>query len=252
MSGYHRRSGISINSGSNTRSSSRLHGHNNHVSSQSNASTPSGILLNRLHSLLGCLAESSKIIRKWSSSDTESHATTTNRLIESIHRIRQAVKDVEDRSVVRLHSSQQGGDSERDVLFKQRLREYQVPLDLLELMDYGHDASQDNGYNLFGLNPECFLRGLLREALRQLSGLKRRKVALEMLGNAIEEGIVERDIVKKQQSLVSVVKVNEENTKTSREQKVLKRARDEMSPSSEFVTGEDGDVEHPLSKKLAP
>lgn len=40
---------------------------------------------------------------------------------------------------------------------------------------------------------DCFSRGLLREALGQLAGLKRRKLALEMLGAAIKNGLDQRD-----------------------------------------------------------
>jgi len=43
------------------------------------------------------------------------------------------------------------------------------------------------------LLPDCFSRGLLREALGQLAGLKRRKLALEMLGAAIQTGLDQQD-----------------------------------------------------------
>jgi hypothetical protein len=39
---------------------------------------------------------------------------------------------------------------------------------------------------------DCFSRGLLREALGQLAGLKRRKLALEMLGAAVQAGLDRR------------------------------------------------------------
>ena len=39
---------------------------------------------------------------------------------------------------------------------------------------------------------DCFSRGLLREALGQLAGLKRRKLALEMLGAAVQAGLSTR------------------------------------------------------------
>jgi len=54
-----------------------------------------------------------------------------------------------------------------------------VPLDLLDLMD-----ADD-------LNPDCFIRALLGEALGQLDGLKKRMDALQMLACAIEEGAVD-------------------------------------------------------------
>ena len=40
---------------------------------------------------------------------------------------------------------------------------------------------------------DCFSRGLLKEALGQLAGLRRRKLALEMLGAAIQTGLNQRD-----------------------------------------------------------
>jgi hypothetical protein len=43
-----------------------------------------------------------------------------------------------------------------------------------------------------GFFSDCFSRGLLREALGQLAGLKRRKMALEMLGAAVQAGLNKR------------------------------------------------------------
>jgi hypothetical protein len=63
-------------------------------------------------------------------------------------------------------------------------------MDLLELLD--HNASTNANDKDFGLNPECYASGLLREAIGQLAGLKRRKKALEMLGTAIERGLAAR------------------------------------------------------------
>ena len=45
---------------------------------------------------------------------------------------------------------------------------------------------------------DCFSRGLLREALGQLAGLKRRKLALEMLGSAVQSGLNKKDAELKQ------------------------------------------------------
>ena len=63
---------------------------------------------------------------------------------------------------------------------RQALQNCKIPLDLLDLMDSS------------SLNPECFSRGMLREALGQLAGLKRRKLALELLGAAVQSGIQKR------------------------------------------------------------
>jgi hypothetical protein len=59
--------------------------------------------------------------------------------------------------------------------------EYPIPLDLLDLLDVGQPT--------FGINPQCYARGLMLEALRQLSVLERRKRALDMLARSIEGGM---------------------------------------------------------------
>ena len=43
-----------------------------------------------------------------------------------------------------------------------------------------------------GMYSDCFTRGLLLESLGQLAGLKRRKLALEMLGKAVQSGLEKR------------------------------------------------------------
>jgi len=73
-----------------------------------------------------------------------------------------------------------------DAVLKKSLQECKVPINLLDLLDHGN-----------GLNPDCFSRGLLREALGQLAGLKRRKLALEMLGAAIQAGLDKQDAGRK-------------------------------------------------------
>jgi len=136
------------------------------------------------HSLLTCLSDATKIIKKWPSSEGDNptiHYDTTTKLIESLHKVVQALKRVED---IAFPASKD--DSESDLT--KRLRQCQVPLDLLDFMDYG--GLSETG---FGLNPDCFNRGLLKEALRQLAGLRRRKSALEILGDKIESGIKKRD-----------------------------------------------------------
>lgn len=58
-----------------------------------------------------------------------------------------------------------------------------IPLDLLDLMDVGHP---------FGTNPQVYARGLMKEAVRQLEGLERRKRGLGMLAYEIERGLDQR------------------------------------------------------------
>jgi len=71
--------------------------------------------------------------------------------------------------------------------FRTSLEEnYPIPLDLLDLLDVGQPT--------FGLNPQCYARGLIVEALRQLSVLERRKRAASMLAIFIEEGLTKSDV----------------------------------------------------------
>ena len=96
-----------------------------------------------------------------------------------------------------------------------------VPVDLLELLD--HQG---------GLNPECFARGLLQEAIGQLEGLKRRKVALEGLATAVQQGL-EQKLQQQQQKQPKEEKEEEESTR--------KRQRSD---------GQDEDTAEPLAKKV--
>ena len=66
-----------------------------------------------------------------------------------------------------------------------------VPLDLLDLMDFGSSGGIGSGQ---GVHPEFFSRRLLAEASRQLAGLRRRKNALGKLGRVIGEGIKKRKV----------------------------------------------------------
>lgn len=144
------------------------------------------ILQSRLNSLLTSLADTTKVIKKWPSSDGDNgkiHIDTTTTLIESLQKVITALKRVED--------SFNDNKEQQIIELRKRLQECQIPVDLLDLMDYG--GLSDTG---FGLNPECFIQGLLREALRQLAGLRRRKNALTMLGAAIKSGIEKRDTLK--------------------------------------------------------
>jgi len=70
-----------------------------------------------------------------------------------------------------------------------------IPLDLLDLLDVVITQS-----NPFGMNPQCYARGLMKESMRQLAGLERRKRALAMLAQSIEIGM--EDVVRKQKSVV--------------------------------------------------
>lgn len=126
------------------------------------------ILQERLHKLLSRLAETIDKIKKWPEATNASiHVESTTQLITSIRNVIKCIQRVE--STVRDNSD-----------LRETLQQCKIPLDLLDVLDSSH------------LNPECFSRGLLREALGQLAGLKRRKLALELLGAAVQSGIQKR------------------------------------------------------------
>jgi hypothetical protein len=172
-------------------------------------------LQDTLHDLLSRLASTSDIVKLWPESegdDASIHVERTTRLIASIRDILSTVKKVE-------------GVVQTDAAVKQSLQECQIPLDLLDLLDHGG-----------GLNPDCFLRGLLQEALGQLAGLKRRKRALEMLGFAVQKGIDQRD--KEQAATTAAVAA----ILAKKEPAPLKREREEHE--------DGGDGQESPSKKV--
>jgi len=135
-------------------------------------------LQDKLHDLLSRLSGTMDHVKNWpEATDTAVHVESTTRLIQSIRNIIAILEKVEQAV-------------QNDATLKQQLQNCLIPVDLLELLDCG-------------LNPDCFSRGLLREASGQLSGLKRRKQALEMLGSAVQKGLDERDTKKE---AVTVVK----------------------------------------------
>jgi hypothetical protein len=142
------------------------------VGSSSSSKGDARALQERLHALLSCLADTTNIIKNWGESegdDASVHVKTTTHLMSSIQQVLNAIAQTE-------------GVVKEDEALRQTLDECPIPLDLLDLMDHGG-----------GLNPDCFSRGLLKEALGQLAGLKRRKLALEMLGDTIQKGMNKLD-----------------------------------------------------------
>jgi len=121
-------------------------------------------LQDQLHELLTRLAGTIEHVKNWpESTDASKHVESTTKLIASIREIIASLQRVE--TCVK-----------DDPELRTSLQNCLIPMDLLELLDYG-------------LNPDCFCRGLLREAMGQLQGLKRRKRALEMLGAAVQKGL---------------------------------------------------------------
>ena len=152
-------------------------------SKSSSSSTQNGFkdnhqtLQERLHSLLTRLSGASELLKNWPQADDVAvHNQTTTDLITIINKVVESIQRVEEKV------NHCGGDAkESDIKLRNNLRETFVPLDLLDLMDFGD-----------GLNPDCFARGLLKEAERQLAGLQRRKLCLHMLGKAISVGVAQR------------------------------------------------------------
>jgi hypothetical protein len=174
-------------------------------------------LQDRLHELLSRLASTSDIVKNWpesESGDSSIHVERTTRLIASIRETIASIQKVE-------------GVVQADAALKQSLEECLIPLDLLDLLDHGG-----------GLNPECFSRGLLQEAMGQLAGLKRRKRALEMLGFAVQRGIEQRDA--EQSSAAAEEEVEEAKSSLKRERKGNEGEDTKESPTKK-VKVEEGD-----------
>jgi len=130
-------------------------------------------LQDRLHTLLTLLGAMADLIKTWPESDGDDasvHVETTTKLMTMVSSVVTSLREVE-------------GVIKADAALKKSLQECKIPINLLDLLDHGN-----------GLNPDCFSRGLLREALGQLDGLRRRKLALEKLGAVIQTGLNQRDI----------------------------------------------------------
>lgn len=125
-------------------------------------------LQEQTHLLLSKLSSTIEIIKTWPESegdDASIHVATTTKLISSLLEVTSGLKSVE--GVVKADSD-----------LRKALQACPVSINLLDLLDHGG-----------GLNPDCFSRGLLRESLGQLKGLRRRKLALKMLGEAVNSGL---------------------------------------------------------------
>mmetsp|Transcript_461 Transcript_461/g.646 ORF Transcript_461/g.646 Transcript_461/m.646 type:complete len:237 (+) Transcript_461:121-831(+) len=173
-----------------------------------------------LHTLLTRLSETSEIIQKWpepeSNSDHESiHAETTTKLIKSIHKVVNGIRLVEEKVNPNLGDEK---PSEQHIALANNLRQTAVPLDLLDMMDYAG-----------GLNPDCFARGLLIEALQQFSNLSNRKSSMTMLANLVQH------VSNPEQALGQVVDRKAEETKLKEESK------DNNSGSDTGQVDEDGE-----------
>jgi len=128
-------------------------------------------LQENLHILLTRLSATFDHVKNWpeakgDSDDASVHVESTSKLIANVRQVVAALEKVE-------------GSVKADKELRRSLQDCQIPLDLLDLLDSN-------------LNPDCFSRGLVREALGQLAGLQRRKLALSLLGAAVQSGLNKR------------------------------------------------------------
>eukprot|EP00548_Thalassiothrix_antarctica_P012876 CAMPEP_0194167840 /NCGR_PEP_ID=MMETSP0154-20130528/2996_1 /TAXON_ID=1049557 /ORGANISM="Thalassiothrix antarctica, Strain L6-D1" /LENGTH=202 /DNA_ID=CAMNT_0038878831 /DNA_START=49 /DNA_END=657 /DNA_ORIENTATION=+ len=182
-------------------------------------------LQEQLHDLITQISKTANVVKEWPDStgdDTSIHDKETTKLIKSIQDIIKGLKNVED-------------VCKKDEVLWSKLKKCPIPLDLLDLMDCSGGGSGGVSGGSGGLNPEMFMRGLVREALSQLAGLRRRKVALEMLGSAIETGLEK----KKQQSPSGA-------TKTQKKKNKLKRNREDCDTTN---NPDDCELDEPSLKK---
>lgn len=165
-------------------------------------------LQERLHTLLTRLSDAAEILKKWpetkTGDDSSIHTRATTKLITSIERIVDGIRSVEEK--VNKVNTSKPSDTDTDVDvhddIANKLRQIAVPLDLLDMMDHAG-----------GVNPDCFARGLIKEALRQMGNLQRRKASMMMLANIIENGMKERE--KQLQIIESLDQKLAETTTTS-------------------------------------
>ncbi|KAL7442541.1 hypothetical protein ACHAXM_008437 [Skeletonema potamos] len=216
--------------GSNNNAASKVQTPNKSFTPSRNPNTAAGeYLLERLRILLNRLQASTEILQNWPEAQGDSakiHADTATELIASIRKIVTGVRAVERH--VNGTGPSPAANIPAEALEKFRLsldEKCPIPLDLLDLLDIGQP---------FGINPLCYARGLMKEAMRQLAGLERRKNALAMLGKAIEKGLNARS------NNVDTEPTDYE-TATTKVVTVNKRKRDE---------GDETDVVVETSKKM--
>mmetsp|Transcript_16846 Transcript_16846/g.25295 ORF Transcript_16846/g.25295 Transcript_16846/m.25295 type:complete len:235 (+) Transcript_16846:82-786(+) len=138
-------------------------------------------LQERLHTLLSRLSDCGECLKTWpetkTGDDASIHIRQTDKLIASVQRIIQGIKQVEEK----VNSvPAEGTPSDEDIYLK--LRQIAIPLDLLDMTDFAG-----------GLNPDCYARGLIKESLRQMGNLQRRKTSMKMLAVTIQNGIDARE-----------------------------------------------------------
>ena len=216
---------------------------NNTKQHQSTSNTAAGeYMLERLHILLNRLQSTTEILQTWPTetqgdNSAKVHAESCTELISSIRNIVLGLRSVEchvngtgpsnnntstaktnDSSSKEIATPEGGGTQiQLSQISNESLQSFRssleqkcpIPLDLLDLLDVGISQSKSNN-NTFGINPQVYVRGLLKESKRQLCGLERRKRSLSMLATCIEVGMMKDkdkagvldDVVEKKKSTV--------------------------------------------------
>lgn len=208
-----------------------------------------------LHTLITRLSESSEIIKSWPEQDgpydNSIHTETTSKLITSIHKVVDAIRLVEERVNPNIGEDENDKATEQEIFLANQLRQTAIPLDLLDMMDTNT------------LNPDCFARGMLSEALRQFSNLGNRKNCMNMLASLVENGFQiqmkmqqqrekEREMKMKQEQEeerneieLANVKAEELDVKEDGESKKRKRELDEVREEGD----NDDTITEPPTKK---
>lgn len=207
--------------------------------------------------MLTRLAKTTDLIKTWPESDGDDasiHVQTTTKLINCVLDVVTALQKVE-------------GAIKTDAVLKKSLQECKVPINLLDLLDHGNGLNPGKSYNSIGwknvvlyysfqfLNEnffvlarrlDCFSRGLLREALGQLAGLKRRKLALEMLGAAIQNGLDQQNSMKKKDDAVDSSAGGSQKRKLEIESTTSNAPGEQQNKEQE----EKDETEEPVTKKM--
>ena len=216
------------------------------INTNNNNNTAAGeYLLERLRILLNRLQSTTEILHNWPETQGDSakaHVETCSELITSIRKIVLGVRSVERHvngtgtgltpsSTCSGSSSNSSNTPQLASISPEALIAFQtsldtkcpIPLDLLDLLDVSTTTTAtSNTSSIFGLNPQVYIRGLLKESIRQLAGLERRKHALNMLATSIEEGMIAMNSSEKKEG----GKVEEEGTTDGKEEKNVKRKRE--------------------------
>lgn len=197
-------------------------------------------LQERLHTLLTRLSDTSEILKKWpdtKGSDTTIHIKTTDKLINSIERIVDGIKLVEEK----VNCVPTGESSGTDKDLPSKLRQIAIPLDLLDMMDYAG-----------GLNPDCFARGLMEEAQRQMGNLKRRKMSMDMLAHFIQNGMKDREEkLRKIRSLDEKIAAADKREAEKESKESEENTKEAIAVSKKRKRDDDdgGDLDAPATKR---